>query len=986
MLRPSTMRSRAWPATIALLVGVFACRSDSNPSSPPPGLFLSVMPPGSNGNSAFGVGFPGQPTVTFPPHFADQLSLYSDLSYAEPHLRASPCVPPADATAHRAASDDACNYFKSAPLEPETVTANETVTALSGAAVTIRRDGWGVPYISGPTRADALFGFGYASGEDRLWLYDLLRNLGRGQLSAFLGPSPAFYSFDSNYAGVSGYDESELTQMLDETKAKFGSLGDQFLKDLDDDVAGLNAYIDSLSGANAARRPPEYSVLKGGGFPPGHFTRNDLLASSVLIQSTFAVGGGSEHLNELLLQELDPAFGAGSTQVSEAACSLWRDLRHADDPDATRTIADSFSESPAKLDETCPQTLPAGAAIWDVGSFQPVTPFGALAAMPMSTPLRRPVTLDPIRAVREALRAAGLAIPDQLSNFVAIDANRTSAGHPIAVMGPQTSYYVPQLLWEVAIHSGGGTPLDFDGRGVVFANLPYIEIGRGTDYAWSATSGDSDLVDIRVSALCNADGSAPSRDDADGDGFPDATGYLFDAQDGKGPQCRRFFERTDRWVAQPTLASLGTGGPAAPQLVTRHILRTHYGPVFATALVAGAPAALSLQRSTFHAKDVGYIHSGLYPRRDPGQSPDLPVWGDGRFEWASGRGLPADFFATYGGTVPYPDRVTPAIQGDPSQGFVEWQDYMAFADHPKAVNPSKGYIASWNNLPAAGWWAADGHGNFGPTHRIDALVRRLDAFQANGGALFDVGNVVEIVADAAFTDLRGQEVLPLLLQIIEGGDMSAAQAQVVTMMQAWIDSGSGSWISGQPGLGAWRRDRDADGLYDQRAQVVLMDAWYPHLIDALLPQVTAIDGSGGQPVADPTKCSGLALQCRLDAPRAQGSAFEYGYYEMMKRVLQMALATPGHTPYRALRCAGTGDAGDCRTAVLTALDQALADLGGVDRAASWDGTTLVSAQNGQSGATVESYDAIGHAQFSLLTIPPIRWTNRPTFQQVVQPE
>ena len=141
--------------------------------------------------------------------------------------------------------------------------------------------------------------------------------------------------------------------------------------------------------------------------------------------------------------------------------------------------------------------------------------------------------------------------------------------------------------------------------------------------------------------------------------------------------------------------------------------------------------------------------------------------------------------------------------------------------------------------------------------------------------------------------------------------MDDTQTQVAALMQSWIDAGSSEWINGQPGLGAWRADRDADGRYDQRQAVVLMDAWYPHLIDALLPQVTAIDGGG----TDPTSCSGLALQCRYDAPRAQGSAYEYGYYEMMKRVLEMSLATPGHTDYQALKCAGTGAASDCRTAV-----------------------------------------------------------------------
>ncbi len=104
----------------------------------------------------------------------------------------------------------------------------------------------------------------------------------------------------------------------------------------------------------------------------------------------------------------------------------------------------------------------------------------------------------------------------------------------------------------------------------------------------------------------------------------------------------------------------------------------------------------------------------------------------------------------------------------------------------------------------------------------------------------------------------------------------------------------------------------------------------------------------------------------------------------MKRVLQMALGAPGHTDYRTLRCAG-GDAGaGCRSAVLLALDQALADLGGWSARAQWDGRTLVNFQTGTTGQTVEAYDAVQHESFSVLTVPPIPWVNRPTFQQIVE--
>lgn len=1044
-------------------------------------LFLNVLPPGSNGNSAGGIGapVPGLPVVQYPQNFSDQLALYGDLSYAQPGLVTAPCTPPTSIAEHAASSNQACNYFKSAGIVPEagTVVSTLSLNAPSGGKVTIQRDKWGVPYIDGDDRAAAMYAFGYASAQDRLWLHDVLRNIGRGRFSEYLGPAADTFGFDANLAVVAGYEEDELTAMIDQAQSRFGTLGTQAIADVDNMVAGINAYIATLSGANAAQIPPEYATLRLPGisplvslpFPPRPWTRNDIVASAILIQSIFAVGGGNEPTAELLLQRLDPSFGPGATAVPKTACEFWRDVRHANDPDATRTIDTAFAtQSPGSVSETCPQSLPPGAAIWDVGSVQaravltsggaslpnpalPAAPLApntgspsllplpnllgstqrtlaalAPAALEVVPPYRRPAdlrsivlaSLTPVRGAHDALAAAGLPLPNTLSNFIAVTGKQTQSGHPIAVMGPQTSYFVPQLLSEVAIKSNGGTPLDFAGRGIVFADLPYIEIGRGIDFAWSATSGESDLIDTRVSKMCNLDGSTPSRNDANGDGFPDADGYLFDAKDGLGPKCRKFYKRTDTWTAVPTAASLALGGPATPQTVTRYVLRTHYGPVFATATVNGEPVAISQQRSTFFDEvgtiapfalastrvihdatsfqqvfngvtgtfnwlyidrnNLSYIHSGLYPQRDAGAHPELPVWGDGNYEWDSGKNLPADFFTQFeSGNVFSTSRAVPVARGsgNPLDGFFEWPGYLPLAAHPITIDPAKGYITSWNNSPAKDWWAADFNGTFGPTHRVDMLGERLKAFQATGRK-FDFANMVEIMGDAAYTDLRGQAVLPLLLQVMRAGPLTDEQTQIANLMEAWTNAqGSRNWIGGSGfGFGAMRRDRNNDGIYDERQQAVLMDAWYPYLIDRVLPQLVAQDGYVGQG--------------RYDAPRAQGSAYQEGWYEEMKRVLEMALNTPGHTDYRQLKCANSADFNACRTAVLAALDSAVARLGGYANRASWDGTTLgiyrANSADPAAGQTVEDYDAVRHTGLSLLPVPAIRWINRPTFQQVVE--
>ncbi|HUS25019.1 MAG TPA: penicillin acylase family protein [Candidatus Binatia bacterium] len=1107
---------------VALAAVVTGC-SDSgssdtaNPDRPGESVFLTAMPPGANGNSAGGVRGEDASSTTYPPHYADSLALYGDLAYARPGLKAPMnCLgtdvsqgerPPNNAGEHVQSSDSACNYFKHEGLTPDTVEGTPVLLSCpedapcAGKTATITRDGWGVPYIDAQDRGSAEYAFGYAQAQDRLWFFDVIRHVGRGRESEFLGPFAGAYDMDRSYASLAGYDDAELTQMITNAKAKFGPLGELAIADIDNFVAGFNAYIADVQ-STPGQIPPEYASIGqpiGGAprFPPEPWTREDIVASAILIQAFFAGGGGGEANNLLLLQKLDPAFGAGSTSIPAAACAEWRDLRHATDPDAIHTIDDSFpTQSPPRVSENCADPLPEGVAIWDVGSFHALDPLpapasggllarakpaskkasvmvAARASRPKAAAKRRAVrktpamlaAADPLRAAHLALAAGGLPVPNTMSNFIGVTGRMTKDGYPITVMGPQTGYFDPQLLWEVAVVSHGGTPLDFAGRGAVTANLPYIELGRGVDFAWSATSGESDLIDIRVSRMCRTDGTPviathPGQNfDEDGDGFPDADGYLFSSDNGAHFACRRFYKRVDTWTATPTAASLASAGcaalpppagcPLAPETVTRNILRTHYGPVYATALVGGVPVAVSIQRSTFFGEldttapfalattrmvsgpqsfqqifngvtgtfnwlyvdrdNIGYIHSGLYPVRHPQAHPELPVWGDGRFEWAvdqctgtSHCVLNDAFFTTYGGDgnaagKAFPGRAVPVAQngGNTLKGFFEWRDYLSLAAHPRAINPAKGWITSWNNSPARDWWSADGNGTFGPTHRAEMLGKRLQAFIASGKK-FDVGNMVEVMGDAAYTDLRGQDVLPLLLEVLDGqaADPNLSQVKTLadlaalkTLLRDWLTGdSSAAWIGlDGAGLGAFRRDRDASGTYDRRAAVVLMDAWYVHLIDRVLPQLALLDGTS-PPVS--------ALQSRYDAPRGQGSAYQEGWFEPMRRVLQMALAKPGHTDYRVLRCAD-GTLAGCRAAVLLALDQAVTDLGGLSAQADWDGSTLSSAPHGCSpgmraagcgatGTVVEDYDAVEHTAVSLLPVPTIHWINRPTFQQVIQ--
>ncbi len=101
----------------------------------------------------------------------------------------------------------------------------------------------------------------------------------------------------------------------------------------------------------------------------------------------------------------------------------------------------------------------------------------------------------------------------QMSNALLVAASRSANGRPLAVMGPQVGYFYPQFLMELDLHGGG-----IDARGAAFPGVSlYVLLGRGRDYAWSATSSGSDNIDQYVERLCNRDGSPATRA---------STGYL----------------------------------------------------------------------------------------------------------------------------------------------------------------------------------------------------------------------------------------------------------------------------------------------------------------------------------------------------------------------------------------------------------------------------------------------------------------------------
>jgi acyl-homoserine lactone acylase PvdQ len=510
-------------------------------------------------------------------------------------------------------------------------------------------------------------------------------------------------------------------------------------------LADVDAYV---AGINAF-----YSKSHNGATP---WTRNDVLAASALIGAVFGRGGGGEVRNAELLAQLRAKFGnADGTKV-------FRDLREAQDPEAPTTITERFPYEPIPTGST------PGSAVIDLGSTQ----------------------------------AVSALLPKQhMSNALLVEGGRSVTGNPLAVMGPQVGYYYPEILMEMDLHGGG-----LDARGASFPGTSlYVELGRGKNYAWSATSSDSDNIDQFLEQLCNPDGSTPTRA---------SDHYVVDG----------------RCVAMTSFDAgvlRGTGGQPDQQVMFHE---TRHGPVSGTVTVGGKPYAVTTQRSThgrepasalgfmalnenrvhgpasfqraanqieytfnwFYVDDrhVSFFSSGRLPKRAPGTDPSLPTLGTGQWDW---------------------------------RGFLSQED------HPHATDPDLGLLLNWNNKPAPGFGAADDNWGFGPVQHVQlfAPFKRRSRLE----------DVASIMNKAATQDDRAVLIWPVVARLLATGPAPDARSQqAAALVTTWLQQG------------ASRLDRNGDGKIDAAGAAVLDRAW-PLLTDAVLrpvlgPVLDAIPRSG----------------------------------------------------------------------------------------------------------------------------------------------
>jgi acyl-homoserine lactone acylase PvdQ len=395
----------------------------------------------------------------------------------------------------------------------------------------------------------------------------------------------------------------------------------------------------------------------------------------------------------------------------------------------------------------------------------------------------------------------------------------SASGHPLLVGGPQMSYFRPNLFME------------FDARTVdnrfqiTGVSLPGLFVaafaGSGHDGVWTPTSAIGKTSDLFVEKLCSPDAGAPVGPESK---------YYWHMGECK-PMRLRPDNGTPFTIHGPVIAWEEVAGePVAITKKSYNAERIAQG-IFPYYLLAKGKAktaeafvdlmqhhTLALNYAYINATEVAYINTGLYPVRAAGAQTDLPTWGTGPWDW---------------------------------------QGVIPLARRPHAVNPPGGYLLSWNNQSAPGFYQSDGD-----FQRVQMLRRLVESNSPK-----DLPSLAQVSQTAALQDGYALAMLPLLMDFTQGAPLAGeVLSEMLTELTGWVEQRE-----------ARRIDLDRDGFYDDAG---------PAIMDEIMICLKQEMEDGLQIEIGP-----------LNLPGAMGSAYQDGTTSVLRMLLHRAKANgdnPAH--------------------------------------------------------------------------------------------
>ncbi len=458
-------------------------------------------------------------------------------------------------------------------------------------AVTIKRDGYGIPHVYATTTFDLFRGYGYVVAQDRLFQMEMSRRSSQGTVSEVLGAD--YVAFDKDTR--SGFDPDSIKLQIDALPPDDRAI-------LAGYAAGMNEWIAKARTDPGTRMPKQFNDY---GFPPSDWTPYDVAMVWVGTMANRYSDFSSEIPNYQVLQSLTAANGPVKGRA------LFEQLVWSEDPLATTTVPGVGGERSG----TTPGPLPR---------LKPVSP-----------------ELRDVTAV-QAKRSGGGDYPSgkpTASNLWAVGASKASGAASILVNGPQFQWFNPAYVFGIGLHGAG---FDFAGN-TPFA-YPSVIFGTNNVISWGATAGPMNVVDVYQEKLSEGDGgNDPQRLDRT---------YLYDGTY-RDMTVRQETIKV-KGAADVSLDVLSTVHGFVTSIDatnrTAYSKKRSWAGQEVTSLIAWTrmPQAQNFEQFRAQASkfaisinwyysdaqgNIGYISPGRLPNRPGNQDMRVPAIGDGSMEW-----------------------------------------------------------------------------------------------------------------------------------------------------------------------------------------------------------------------------------------------------------------------------------------------------------------------------------------------------------------
>lgn len=582
--------------------------------------------------------------------------------------------------------------------------------------VIIHRDQFGVPHVYANDTYRLFYGYGYSVAQDRLFQMEMAKRSTQGTVSEVLGSD--FIQFDidtrNNYWPESIHKQIESLPKKDR----------DILKGYAD---GMNAWIHQVNQNTAEWLPKEFIDYD---FQPSQWSEFDVAMIMVGTMANRFSDMNSELDNLALLTALKDQYG------QDGGLLVFNQLKWKSNPKAPTTI----SEQEFSYSDNDVQTHKSNQSHYE---YREMAPMFDRIAKDSSGKLLALSQEDNRALIKEqyiASGANGLAGYPTTSNVWLVGKKKAKDANSIMLNGPQFGWFNPAYTYGIGLHGAG-----FDVVGNTPFAYPAILFGHNGQIAWGSTAGFGDGVDIFIETV----------------NPKDATQYQHNGEWKKmqvreevinvkdGPSVNHKVYRTvhgnvvkfneDKTTAY-TKARAWDGKEISSLMTWVYHTQAKNWDEF-------------LDRAQHHALtinwyysdqdgNIGYVHTGHYPKRKEGHDSRLPISGTG--EW-------------------------------------DWDGMQSFANNPKVYNPESGYIANWNNSPAKGYVASDLFAFlWGTADRVEEINELIEA----QGQLDDQA-MWEILKQTSRVDLNHRFFTPYIISATKDLPDESPARQLATILEGW---------------------------------------------------------------------------------------------------------------------------------------------------------------------------------------------------------